>query len=52
MRVLVGKGDSLRTRENGLQMVLTVSHPTKDFMFRLDGFGGGELAAWSALWSI
>jgi hypothetical protein len=49
MRVLVGHGDGLRARKNRLCMVLTLAHPTKDFVFRFDGFRGGELPARNAL---
>jgi hypothetical protein len=43
--VLVCKGDSLRTRKNRLDMVLALSHPAKNVMFRLDGLGGGKLTS-------
>ena len=49
MRVLVGKGDGLRTRKNRLDMVLSLTHSAENFMFRFDGFGGGELTARNAL---
>jgi hypothetical protein len=49
VRVLVGKGDGLRTRQNRLDIVLSVTDSADNFMFRLDSFGGGELATWNAL---
>src|ERR1019366_8723222 len=45
----VGNGDGLRTRKNRLDVVLSLTHPTENFMFRFDGFGGGELTAGNAL---
>src|ERR1700684_1249899 len=30
-------------------MVLSLTHPADNFMFRLDSLGGGELAAWNVL---
>jgi hypothetical protein len=47
--VLIGKGDGLRTRKNRLDIVLSLTDSADNFMFRLDSFGGGELAAWNAL---
>ena len=49
MRVLIGNGDGLRTRKNRLDMVLALTHPAKNFMFRFDGLGGRELTAGNAL---
>src|SRR5208337_2795341 len=49
VRVLVGSGDGLRTRQNRLNMVLSLTDSADNFMFRLDGFRGGELTAWNAL---
>jgi hypothetical protein len=49
MRLLVGHRNGSRTRKNRLCMVLTLPHPTKDFVFRFDRFGGGELAVWNSL---
>ena len=48
MRVLVGKGDGVWTREDWFRMVLSLTHRADNFMFRLDGFRGGELAARNA----
>src|ERR1039457_4452105 len=45
----VGNGDGLRTRKNRFDVVLSLTHPTENFMFRFDGFGGGELTARNAL---
>src|SRR4029077_4405384 len=52
LRVLVGNGDRLRTRKNWIDLVLSLTHPQEDFMFRLDGFGGGELTARNALGAL
>jgi hypothetical protein len=52
MRVLVGDGDGLGTRKNRFGMVLSVTHPAKNFVFRFDGFGGGELSPRNALWPV
>ncbi len=52
MRVLVGNGDGLRTRKNWFDMVLSLTDSADNFMFRFDGFGGGELAARNALSSL
>jgi hypothetical protein len=49
VRVLVGKGDGLRTRKNRLDIVLSLTDSADNFMFRLDGFGGRELTARNAL---
>src|ERR1022692_2363739 len=49
MRVLVGNGDGLRTRKNWLDMVLSLTHPAENFLFRCNGFGGGELTARNGL---
>src|SRR6202167_5211272 len=49
MLVMIGNGDGLRTRKNRLDVVLSLTHPAENFMFRFDGFGGGELAARNAL---
>ena len=49
MRVLVRNGDGLGTRKNRLDLVLSLTHPAENFMFRFDGFGGGELTARNAL---
>ena len=45
MRVLVGNGDGVRARKNRFDMVLSLTHSAENFMFRFDGFGGGELTA-------
>ena len=47
--MLIGKGDGLRTRKNRLDIVLSLTDSADNFMFRLDGFGGGELTAGNAL---
>ena len=49
MRMLVRYGDGPRTRKNGLDLVLSFTHPANNFLFRCNGFGGGELAARNAL---
>jgi hypothetical protein len=49
LRVLIGKGDGLRTRKNRLDIVLSLTDSADNFMFRLDGFGGRELTARNAL---
>ena len=45
MWVLVGNGNGLRTRKNRLDLVLSFTNSADNFVFRFDGFGGGELAA-------
>ena len=52
MLVLVGNGDGLRTRENWLDMILSLTHPAENFLFRCNGFGSGELTARNALRSL
>src|ERR1700720_1788691 len=47
--MLVGEGDGLRARKNRLDMVLSLMNSADNFMFRLDGFGGGELTTENAL---
>src|ERR1022692_3317720 len=47
--MLVGNGDGLRTRKNRLDVVLSLTHPAENFLFRCNGFGGGELATRNAL---
>src|SRR5207253_1145950 len=49
VRVLIGKGDRLPTRKNLLDIVLSLTDSADNFMFRLDSFSGGELAARNAL---
>src|SRR5208282_6411462 len=49
MRVLIGKGDGVWTREDWFSMVLPLTHRADNFMFRLDGFGGRELTRRNAL---
>jgi hypothetical protein len=49
MRVLVGNGDGSWTRKNRLDMVLSRTHPAKDFTLRFDSLGGGEPTARNAL---
>ena len=44
--MLVGHGDGLLALQNRLHLAVSFTHPTDDFMFRFDGFGGGELTAW------
>ena len=52
MRVLIGKGDGVWTREDWFSMVLSLTHRADNFMFRFDGFRGGVLAARNALSSF
>jgi hypothetical protein len=52
VRVLVGNGNSVRSRKNRLDMVLALTHPAENFMFRFDGFRGGELTARNSLWAM
>src|SRR5579862_5027805 len=52
MQVLVGKGDGVWTREDWFSMVLSLTHRADNFMFRLDGFRGGELTARNVLSSF
>jgi hypothetical protein len=47
--VLVGNSDGVRARKNWLDMVLALSHPAKDVVFRFDRLGGGELTAGNTL---
>jgi hypothetical protein len=42
-------GNGLQTRQNRLNMVLSLTHSADNFMFRLDRFGGGELTARNAV---
>jgi hypothetical protein len=49
MLVMIGNGDGLRTGKNRLDVVLSLTHPAENFVFRFDGFGGGEPAARNAL---
>src|SRR5580700_3625289 len=48
MPVLIGQGNSVRTRKNWLGMVLSLTHSPDNFMFRLDSLRGGELTARNA----
>src|ERR1700676_3397194 len=48
MRVLVSNCDGVRARKNRLDMVLALTHPAENLMFRFDGFGGSELTARNA----
>jgi hypothetical protein len=52
MRVLVGNGDGVRARKNRFDMVLAPTHSADNFMFRFDGFRGGELTARNSLWAL
>ena len=44
----VGNGDGPRARKNWLDLMFPLAHPMNNFLFRGDGFGGGELAARNA----
>src|SRR5208282_6918640 len=50
--MLVGYGDGLRARQNRLDLVLPLPHPAENFLFRCDGFGGGELTARNAVLTL
>src|SRR3984893_584797 len=52
MRVLIGKGDGVWTREEWFSMVLSLTHRADNFMFRLDGFRSGEVASGNAFGSL
>src|SRR5271165_1704333 len=52
MRVLVGKGDGLRTRKNRLDLVLALTHPAKNVMLCFDGLSGGELTTRNTLSAV
>jgi len=49
MWVMVGNGDGARTGKNRLDMILSLTHPAENFLFRCNGFGSGELTARNAL---
>ena len=42
----VGDFDGLRAFQNRFDPAASFTHPANDFMFRFDGFCGGELTAW------
>jgi hypothetical protein len=52
MRVLIGKGDGVWTREDWFSMVLSLTHRADNFMFRLDGFRSGEVTTGNAFRSL
>src|SRR5208282_2121793 len=52
VRVLIGKGDGVWTREDWFSMVLSLTHRADNFMFRFDGFRGCVLAARNTLSSL
>src|SRR6202451_2397470 len=49
MRVLVGKGESVRTRQDRRDLVLSLTHSSENLIFRFDRFRGGELAGRNTL---
>src|ERR1017187_7234200 len=49
MRVLIRNGEGVRARKNRLDIILALTHPTENLMFRFNGFSGGELTARYAL---